>query len=101
MATVEEFAAKVQDEQRADMRRRFPDSPHMWDSEITQVKSGPKYTKVDVGPAHNMSGKYMIENSTGIIYGIKGYGVVHKGHCYGTLDTVDEYYWGGYTAVRK
>ena len=43
----------------------------------------------------------MIENSTGDIWGIKGYGVVHKGHHYGTLDTVDAYFWGGYVAVPR
>ena len=32
----------------------------------------------------------MIENATGVIYGIKGYGRVHTGHRYGTLDTVDD-----------
>lgn len=65
------------------------------------VKPGPKYTKVDIGPRHNMMGKYMVENATGVIFGIKGYGQVHKGHQYGTLDTVDQWYWGGYTALEK
>ena len=101
MATVEEFAQLVQEQQRAEMKRRFPDSPHMWESEVTGVRPGPKYTKVHVGPPHNMSGKYMIENSTGDIWGIKGYGVVHRGHHYGTLDTVDAYFWGGYVAVPR
>ena len=68
----------------------------MWGYYVVQVKPGPKYTKVDVGPAHNMSGKYMIENATGVIFGIKGYGVVHKGHRYGTLATADQWYWGEY-----
>lgn len=65
------------------------------------IKPGPKYTKVDVGPECNRSGKYMVENATGVIFGIKGYGQVHKAHRYGTLATVDEWYWGGYTAVPK
>ena len=99
--TVEEFAELVQEQTRARMKREYPDSPHMWDKEVAQVRPGPKYAKVDVGWPHNMSGKYMIENSTGTIYGIKGYGVVHKGHVYGTLDTVDAWYWGGYAPVRR
>ena len=94
--TVEEFAALVQEQTRARMKQQYPESPHMWD-ETTQVRPGPKYTKVDVGT----SGKYMIENATGVIYGIKGYGVAHKGHVYGTLDTVDAWYWGGYAAVPR
>ena len=56
----------------------------------TTIKPGVKYTKVDVGT----SGKYMVENATGNIFGIKGYGMVHRGHFYGTLDTINEYYWG-------
>ena len=99
--TVEEFAALVQEQTRARIKQQYPDSPHMWDRDVTQVRPGPKYTKVDVGPEHNMSGKYMIENSTGDIWGIKGYGVVHRGHHYGTLDTVDAYFWGGYVAEPR
>jgi len=63
----------------------------------THIKEGNKYTKIDIGT----SGKLMIENSTGIIYGIKGYGQVHKGHSYGTLDTIEEYYWGEYYPQKK
>ncbi len=65
--------------------------------EIITIKPGNKYIKIDVGH----SGKYMIEVSTENIYGIKGYGVVHKGHCYGNLDTINQYYWGDYTAFKK
>lgn len=63
----------------------------------TSVKLGKKYTKVDVGS----SGKYMVENETGKIFGIKAYGVIHRGHQYGTLDTINDYYWGGYTASKR
>jgi hypothetical protein len=99
--TIDEFARLMQDQVRAELKRRFPDSPRMHDSEITQVRPGKVYTKVDVGAPHNMSGRYMIENATGIIYGIKGYGKVHKGHRYGTLDTAGEWFWGGYRAERR
>lgn len=61
------------------------------------IKPGKKYTKVDIGG----SGKYMVDLSDGAIYGIKAYGVIHKGHQYGTLDTIDQWFWGGYTAVKK
>jgi hypothetical protein len=97
--TVEQFAAIVQKQRQAEVKQRYPDSPHMW-NEVTQVKPGKVYTKVDVGPEHNMSGKYMIEHATGIIYGIKGYGKVHESHRYGTLDTVDEWWWGGYVGQK-
>lgn len=62
-----------------------------------RVKLGRKYANVDVGD----SGKYMVELATGAIYGIKGYGVIHRGHSYGTLDTLDAYDWSGYVAVKR
>lgn len=62
----------------------------------TSIKPGKKFTRVDVGS----SGKYMVDNQTGQIFGIKAYGVVHRGHEYGTLDTINEWAWGGYRAVK-
>ncbi len=64
---------------------------------VARVKPGRKFTKIDVGS----SGKYMVDNETGEIYGIKGYGVVHRGHRYGALETVGQWYWGGYVAFPK
>lgn len=63
----------------------------------TTIKTGRDYTKIDVGH----SGMLMIENDTGKIYGIKSYGQVHKGHYYGTLDTISDYYWGHHYPMRK
>lgn len=60
------------------------------------IKAGAKYTKVDVGS----SGKFMVD-AAGNIFGIKAYGVIHKGHQYGTLDTINEWYWGLYAPVRR
>ncbi|KKM73257.1 hypothetical protein LCGC14_1412260 [marine sediment metagenome] len=59
------------------------------------VKEGKKYTKVDVGS----SGKYMIDRESNI-FGIKAYGVIHRGHLFGTLDTINQYNWGGYSAYK-
>jgi len=42
----------------------------------------------------------MVEISTEKIYGIKAYGVIHRGHYYGTLDEIDQWYWGDYTAYH-
>ncbi|MCR4304942.1 MAG: hypothetical protein NUV63_12100 [Gallionella sp.] len=72
-----------------------------------KVKMGRKYANVDVGcrtwPDGKVlgSGKYMVELETGNIYGIKAYGVIHRGHFYGTLDTLDAYDWRGYTAFKR
>ena len=73
---------------------------HAAQNYTARIKEGKKYTKLDIGPACNMSGRYMIENETGNIYGIKAYGVIHRGHYYGTLDTIDQYDWSGYTAYK-
>lgn len=64
------------------------------------VIPGRKYTKIDVCYPQQ-SGRYMVVNETGEIFGIKAYGVINKGHRFGTLDTIDKYYWGGYSAQLK
>ena len=63
----------------------------------TKIKMGRKYANVDVGS----SGKYMVELDTGAIYGIKAYGVIHRGHYFGTLDTTGDYDWSGYRAIKR
>jgi len=62
----------------------------------TSVKMGVKFARVDVGP----SGKYMVDLASGEIFGIKAYGVVHRGHRFGTLETIREWDWSGYRARR-
>lgn len=59
------------------------------------IKEGKKYFRVDVGG----SGKYMVDRE-GNIFGIKGYGVIHRGHRFGTLDTINQFYWGEYRGFR-
>jgi hypothetical protein len=59
------------------------------------IKEGKKYTKVNIGH----SGRYMVDRE-GNIFGIKAYGVIHHGHYYGTLDTINQYYWGDYRAYK-
>lgn len=65
------------------------------DNAICRYKDGKKYIKIDIGT----SGRYMVDQE-GNIYGIKAYGVIHRGHYFGTLDTIDQYFWGDYTARR-
>ena len=64
-------------------------------SKVT-IKEGKKYVKVDIGS----SGKYMIDKE-GNIFGIKAYGVIHRGHRFGTLWTINDYYWGDYEAYKR
>jgi hypothetical protein len=91
--TPDQLAAMVLAQTREVLRAKGYDS--QIDREKVQVVPGPKYTRIDRGP-HGTSGFLMIENATGVIYGIKGYGRVHKGHRYGTLATADQWFWGEY-----
>lgn len=94
---IEEFARLLRLEQKAEYEKRWPGLATSLPREcLVKISSGRKYVRVDVGP----SGKYMIDGA-GNIFGIKAYGVIHRGHQYGTLDTIHEWDWSGYTAVRK
>jgi hypothetical protein len=65
----------------------------------TKIIQGKKYTRIDVC-LPQQSGRYMVDNETGAIYGIKGYGVVNLGHYHGTLDTINNYYWGEFAPMK-
>lgn len=93
------FATALEADQRTEYLRRWPTAPlAMLDHYCTvKIVPGIKYTKINIGD----SGKYMVENETGKIFGIKAYGVIHRGHQYGTLDTINEWWWGDYTARPK
>ena len=95
MTAVYVFATRLEGEQRTRRRREYPALAD--DLFPVTVHVGPKYARVDVGD----SGKYMVVNATGEIFGIKAYGVIHRGHAYGTLDTIEAWDWSGYTAVPK
>jgi hypothetical protein len=102
---INEFAEVVLTQQRERLARLYSQSQA--DNERVTVIPGRVYTKVDSGPkgfrdeTKASCGKFMVENATGIIYGIKGYGKVHKGHAYGTLDTVDDWYWGDFYPEKR
>jgi hypothetical protein len=66
------------------------------DNRKTSIKMGKKYAKLDIGT----SGRYMIDLETGEIFGIKAYGVIHRGHQFGTLDTINQFDWSGYRATK-
>ena len=95
--TVEEFAKIVENQRIEHLKQNGLGCQANIDNCHTTIKVGKKYTKVDVGN----SGKYMIDNATNEIFGIKAYGVIHRGHQFGTLDTVNDWYWGGYGAIKK
>lgn len=88
------FAAHLEAEQRAGLIAKGY-NPDLHRHNV-RVKRGGKYARVDVGD----SGKYMVD-AQGNIWGIKAYGVIHRGHHYGTLDTIADWDWRDYTAVRR
>lgn len=92
--TIHEFADRVYQDRLT--KRGYTHEPEF--TSATNVVLGRKYDKVDVGPRNNWSAKFMVTKS-GEIYGVKGYGVIHKGKKYGTLDTVHQYFWGEYDPV--
>ena len=89
---VERFRAKVEQDQAERFAREYPglEPPKV------HVKDGRRWIKVDIG----QSGSYVVDKD-GTIYGIKGYGVPHLGHRYGTLQTIEEWDWSGYVAVQR
>ena len=95
---IKAFGARLEADQIMRRLAEWPEAPIDYITKQYKViiKPGKKYTKVDIGG----SGKYMVDLSDGAIYGIKAYGVIHKGHQYGTLDTIDEWFWGDYKAVK-
>ena len=79
--TLQEFADKVTQTGQESLRKAGMGCEANLRNAIARVKQGRKWAYVDVG----CSGKYMV-NPQGEIYGIKGYGVPHLGHYFGTLE---------------
>jgi len=91
MDKIQILCDKITDQQRERLKNEGLGCQANLDNALAHYHVGKKYTR---------SGKYMIDNITGVIYGIKGYGVINKRRQYGTIDTIDLYYWGDYTAVE-
>lgn len=88
------FASLLQKEQETGLvSQGFTLALHKGNYEVA-VKMGKKFARVDIGS----SGRYMVDLETGEIFGIKAYGVIHRGHRFGTLDTIHDWNWQGYTA---
>ena len=94
-AKLEQLRVTIEQQQRAGLEAQgYDPANHRHDC---RIKFGRKYVNIDVGD----SGKYMVDIATGEIFGIKAYGVIHRGHRFGTLDTISEFNWSGYRAARK
>jgi hypothetical protein len=100
---LEAFRALLESETRARYTAEWERDGRSYPLEVHEremqchIKVGRKYANVDRGS----SGCYMVDLATGEIFGIKAYGVIHRGHQYGTLDTINEWDWSDYRAVRK
>jgi hypothetical protein len=90
-AKLTRFVDMFRKESNARLAREFPSLP----PEEIKTKIGKKYVNVD----RRNAGVYMVVIETGEIFGIKGYGVIHRGHYYGTLDTIADFDWSDYRAV--
>ena len=90
------FADLVHNDTVDVIRKRCPSLDAEHEARVS-IRPGKKYAKVDVGS----SGKYMVVIATGEIFGIRAYGVIHKGKKYGNLDTIRNYYWGEYTPIKR
>ena len=97
MNNINTFAALVESETIQRLHDEELDCEANLNNAKVKIVPGSKYAKVNVGG----SGKFMVEIATGNIYGIKGYGQVNKGHAYGTLDTIANFFWGGYAPATK
>jgi len=93
MEKIEALRALIEKEHNENLLKQYP----YLKPESIIIKTGNKYTKIDIGH----SGRYMIEVSTGNIYGIKAYGVIHRGYRFGNLDTINDWNWSGYRAFKK
>ena len=95
---IKEFTQLVDKQQKETLKRNYS----FLDVERTGAKyvPGKKYDKVNIISCGQESGRYMIDKETKAIYGIKRYGTVNLRHLYGTLDTVNDWYWGEYRAFR-
>lgn len=90
-----DFAAVLQTQRLAQLIHDGCDCEANRCNTTVKIHIAKKYTRVDVG----RSGVYMVVNDTGEIFGIKGYGVIHRGHLFGTLDTIANFWWGTYRAI--
>ena len=95
LTKIEQLATKIEEHQIQRLKIEKLDCETNLKNAKTSVKLGNKYTRIDIGT----SGAYMIDQD-GNIFGIKAYGVIHRGHFFGTLDTINQYNWGGYRAHK-
>ena len=65
------------------------------------IDQGPKYTRFSMTTWNETDKRslYFVENSTGKIFGCESWRKPNLRRQYGTLDTINDWYWAGYDAV--
>jgi hypothetical protein len=81
-----------------DLKHHWKTHNYAFEPDKAVFKEGNKYIKIDIANFNGSTGRgsLMVEVATERIYGIKAYGVIHKGRYYGTLSEINSYYWGNY-----
>lgn len=82
--TLQELADKITQSRQAELVKHNLACEANLNNAIASIKQGKKWTYINVG-----SSGFLMINPQGEIYGIKGYGVPHYGHYYGTLENPD------------
>jgi hypothetical protein len=96
-AKLERFAATLEAAQVEQLHRDNLACQANLNNAKVHIHPGNRYTHVDVGS----SAKYVVVNATGEIFGCKGARVIHRGHRFGTLDSINSWNWSGYRATPK
>ena len=93
MNTIQDFAKLLQEERIAELHRQEVGCQANIDNCKVVIVDGRRYAKVNIG----RSGAFMVDKSTLEIFGIRGYGTINRKKAYGSLETIDQFYWGSYT----
>ncbi len=98
---LQNFAKLIQAQKIEEYRNSLGfEETYTWLRTGASVIPGNKYIKIDIGEAEKRTGFLMIDKE-GNIFGIKSYGKINKRRCYGTLDTISDYYWGKHSPLKK
>ena len=76
------FAELVQEQEKQALIQLCGSTLGNETSYLTHIRPKRKYTYIDVGS----SGRYIIEGEN--VFGCKAYGVIHRGHFFGTLNDI-------------
>ncbi len=88
-AKLYDFADRFERDHNTFISRLFPGGA--WES-VGLDETGYKFVKVFVNDGNGV-GRYMVELSTGDIYGVKSWNQVNLRWRYGNLDTIEEFDW--------